>query len=288
LDPQDRTSGSSAVARYYDRNTKRFLLVGRAGESHGIHRQLWGPGVRTPQDAANYVNLLLEEVIRATEPRRPLTILDMGCGVGGTLFHLARAFPEAELVGVTISHRQLEIAEKLSAQEQLVGRIAFRQEDFHIMHLGFEAEVVLAVESFAHSDAPPHFFKSAAEHVRPGGHLLLVDDFLSDEEALLSVAQQRLVQDFRRGWHVRSVCAVSECERAAAEFGLALERNHDLSQLIRLGRPRDKLIARLAPAFSRLRLAGIPFFDNMMGGHALQEGLREGFIEHRLLRFRKK
>jgi cyclopropane fatty-acyl-phospholipid synthase-like methyltransferase len=207
--------------------------------------------------------------------------------VGGTLFHLARGFPEAELIGVTISQRQLELAEKLNGLERLGGRVSFKQADFHTMHLGTQADVALAVESFAHSDAPPHFFKSAAEHVRPGGHLLLVDDFLSDEEALLSVAQQRLVQDFRRGWHVRSVCAVAECERAAAELGLALERNHDLSPLIRLGRPRDRVIARLAPAFSRMRLAGIPFFDNMMGGHALQQGLREGFIEHRMLTFRR-
>jgi SAM-dependent methyltransferase len=298
-------SPTSSVARYYDRNTRRFLLVGRAGQSYGIHRQLWGPGVTKPEDAANYVNLLLEEEIRArvgdastpalpasTAPHPPaqrtLTILDLGCGVGGTLFHLARAFPDSQLIGVTISRQQLEIAEKLSAQEHLQDRVRVEQADFHTMHLGVEADVAIAVESFAHSDAPPRFFKSVAAHLREGGHLLVVDDFLYEDEGLLSDAQRRLVEDFRRGWHVRSVCSVELCVRAAAELGLQLERNADLSPLIRLGRLRDRLIARLSPAFTRLRLAGIPFFDNMMGGHALQEGLRAGFLEHRMLTFRKR
>ena len=52
------------VARYYDSNTGRFLLVGRAGASHSIHRQLWGPGVDTAEDASDYINRLIEDRVR--------------------------------------------------------------------------------------------------------------------------------------------------------------------------------------------------------------------------------
>jgi hypothetical protein len=31
----------------------------------------------------------------------------------------------------------------------------------------------------------------------------------------------------------------------------------------------------------------MPFFGNLLGGHALQVGLREGIFEYRLLVFRK-
>jgi SAM-dependent methyltransferase len=285
-------SGSDRVARYYDRNTLRFLFVGRAGKSYGIHRQLWGPGVLTPSDASGYVNVLLEREIRALEPElhtgpTSLTILDLGCGVGGTLFHLARAFPASRLLGVTLSARQREIAHRLCARLGLEGRCTFELADFQTMRLGIRADVALAIESFVHSATPAAFFESVAGHVREGGHLFVVDDFLAEEESMLGEAERRRVRSFRAGWRATSLCTVEACLQAAARVGLTLARSGDLTGLIRLGRPRDRVIARLTPIFSRLRLGGIPFFDNMMGGDALQTGLREGFLTYRLLHFRK-
>src|SRR5262249_34681151 len=39
------------------------------------------------------------------------TILDLGCGIGGTARMLARAYPQIKVIGVTISARQAEIAQ---------------------------------------------------------------------------------------------------------------------------------------------------------------------------------
>jgi hypothetical protein len=48
------------------------------------------------------------------------------------------------------------------------------------------------------------------------------------------------------------------------------------------------LIAVVAPLFERLGLAGVPFFGNMIGGNALQIGLREGLLRYRMLSFRRR
>jgi ubiquinone/menaquinone biosynthesis C-methylase UbiE len=42
----------------------------------------------------------------------PLTLLDFGCGVGGSLPHLRREFPDAELIGADVSRKSLDIAER--------------------------------------------------------------------------------------------------------------------------------------------------------------------------------
>jgi hypothetical protein len=138
-----------------------------------------------------------------------------------------------------------------------------------------------------HSDTPEAFFESVAAHVREGGHLLVVDDFLAEEESMLGEAERRHVRSFCAGWRATSLCTVATCVRSAGRFGLVPQGSTDLTGLIRLGRPRDRVISRLTPLFARLRLGGIPFFDNMIGGNALQTGLREGFLTYRLLRFER-
>ncbi len=41
-----------------------------------------------------------------------LTLLDFGCGVGGSLPYLRKEFPDAELIGADVSRKSLDIAER--------------------------------------------------------------------------------------------------------------------------------------------------------------------------------
>lgn len=275
------------VARYYDSNTRRFLLVGRAGSSHSIHRQLWGPGVATAEDAADYINRLIKDRIREIGAKPGLTILDMGCGVGGTLFRLAESFPRGQLNGVTISRKQIDIARRLAAQKGLQSRCQFHLGDFQSTKIEVEADVIVAVESFVHAESPARFFGSAVEQLRVGGHLLLADDFLHPDAKALGERPRRYVADFQAGWRVPGLCTPDACRAAAAAVGLDIVGERDLTDLIRLGRPRDRAIALLSPVLRRLGLVDVPFLGNMIGGNALQVGLREGFLKYRFLVFRR-
>ena len=95
------TPSGDPVAHYYDSNTRRFLIVGGGGGTYSLHRQLWGPGVRTTRDAADHINRLIAERIEEIGIGSEVTILDVGCGVGGTLFRLAELFPRSQLHGIT-------------------------------------------------------------------------------------------------------------------------------------------------------------------------------------------
>ena len=276
-----------AIARYYDRNTPRFLLLGGGGGSHSIHRQLWGPGVVTVRAASDYIDLLIADEIRGFDLTEPLSVLDMGCGVGGTMFRLAETFPDSRFVGITISQRQRDIAVRLNARKSLGDRCRFVLGDFQTMELGNKVDLIVAVETFAHSDSPGSFFTAATEHLPDTGYLIVADDFLTEDRSHLSEAARRHIVDFKAGWRLGSLCGVEDCVRAAEGSGLGLAKDVDLSNLVRLGRGRDRVIARLAPLFRRLGLIDVPFFANMIGGNALQIGLREGFLQYHLLVLRK-
>jgi len=277
------------VAHYYDANTRRFLFVGPRGGVHSIHRELWGPGVTTAAESVDYVNGLLAEEIRTGRPDRgrdDLSILDLGCGVGGTMMRLAELLPASHVVGVTISPRQVEIGRRLVGQAGLSGRCAFVLGDMRSVAAGHAHDAVVAVESFVHVDSGSDFFDAAARALRPGGLLLVVDDFLAHPLEELDVAQLQRVDDFRQGWRVPGLSTVESARVAGAAAGFEFRRFEDLSALVRTGRPRDRLISALAPAFRALQLSPVPFFGNMIGGDALQKGLQAGTLRYGMAVFR--
>ncbi|MEX2047662.1 MAG: class I SAM-dependent methyltransferase [Chloroflexota bacterium] len=286
---------SDEVARYYDRNTGRFLLVGSGRGVYAMHRELWGPGVTTARDASDYVHRLLADEIAdrlamrtGADAETAPTVLDFGCGVGGTLFHLADRFPRARLAGVTVSARQVDIARGLAERRGVAERCSFLHGDFQTADLGLIADAVVAVESFAHSESASAFAENAARHLRPGGTLLLVDDFVAFEADALDERRRAWLERFRRGWLVPAICTVERFVREAGTHGLVLERRFDLTPLVRPGsRARDRLSAAVSPLLERLGLARFPFCGNMIGGNALQVGLREGFLRHELLILRQ-
>jgi cyclopropane fatty-acyl-phospholipid synthase-like methyltransferase len=296
------------VAEYYDRNTRRFLLVGRSGGSYAIHRQLWGAGVSTPAQASAHINDLVAEEIRSLGVASPREILDLGCGVGGTLFHLGALFPETRLRGITISPRQVEIAARLAARLGLASRCSVVLGDFTAMtpagatrspgvgsggadpgpaDAEAPADVAVAVESFVHARDRDAFLASAAGQLSPGGLLLVVDDFLAMEEGALTPSMQAAVQRFREGWRVPGLCTPGALQRSAAAAGLIRVRSRDLTPLVRPGRIRDRVIRVLVPLFRGAGLGRGPFFGNMMGGDALQRGIQGGGIQYRMEIFRR-
>ncbi len=275
------------LQRYYDRNTGLFLRIGSSGPGHAIHRGLWGPGVRNGREAAEHINDLIASRIRDCLPREPRALLDLGCGVGGTLFSLARTFSDARLHGVTISARQASIARALAHGKGLGERCAFAQADFEDLDLDLRADAIIAVESFIHSSRPERLLATCRRHLAEDGVLVIVDDFLarpvSPEE---DPSLRETIDTFRTGWRVPGLCPLADLDALARRAGLEPGQTQDLSGLIRTGRPRDWLVSMVSPPARALGLTRRPFWANVVGGNALNRALRSGWIQYRLLALR--
>jgi SAM-dependent methyltransferase len=75
------------------------------------------------EDAFAPLNQALDAVVG-----RPTRALDLGTGTGLAAFLLARRFPEAEVVGVDVAGRMIEVARRNTPPE-LAARVSFRQAD---------------------------------------------------------------------------------------------------------------------------------------------------------------
>ena len=279
----DAPARPDRVAAYYDASTKRFLAVGGSGSALAIHRPLWADGITTSEQAAAHVNTLIGQAAAQAMGRAPRHVCDLGCGVGGTVFHLARTWPDTQFSGLTLSGEQVRLARELAQDDGLADRCHFLQADFtRHPNLLNKADVAIAVESHVHAPSAEAFLQAALAHLAPGGVLVLVDDMLADTRTL-TPKEARLIDSFRKGWRLGHVTPFDSVVTQAESLGYATVAQTDLSHHLHLTRLRDRALRVAGPLAERLGLDRNALFANMIGGNALTEAYRSGLMRYTLL-----
>ena len=276
------------VRTYYDKNTPRFARSHQSAVANAIHREVWGPGVGDEKEAFEYVNSLVMRSITAIAGSfpSPIRVLDLGCGVGGTLFYLAARTP-IDGVGITLSPVGVRLAESLAQETGLFVHCRFLEANYLELPNVGTRHAVYAIESFLHAPDAGRFFRSATAVIPRGGRLIVCDDFLTERAAASTDRKDRHnLEDFRRGWHVGTLITTSQAESKAENAGLRLVDKQDLTPYLRLRRPCDRRIAMLVNLGRGLPFRS-PWWDSWVGGHAIQRCLLTGLIEYHFLVFEK-
>lgn len=275
------------IRSYYDQNTRLFLSLGSSARSQAIHRAVWTGDSRSLDEALNYTNrLVLDQArqLQAGQNASRLRVVDLGCGVGGSLAYLLKHLdPPPLLVGLTISGVQARLG-----QAGLAGACALLQADFQAVPLAAGFDLTYAIESFVHAAQPERFLAEAARLLRPGGRLALCDDFLA-----LRLAQtgpdaggRRWLQAYQHGWRVPNLAPLDEVEHLASRSGLRLVSQQHLTPYLRLRALPDPLARSLLWTGLHLPLRH-PIFPSMLGSLALQQCLKRGLVQYHFLVFAK-
>ncbi len=286
--PSANSTREARVKEYYDHNSRRFLRFGQGGEQAAIHRAVWGPGVVDRAAAFQYVNELvlqrLRDVGSNADDDGPV-VVDMGCGVGASLLYLAERTPLSGL-GVTLSPVQAAMASARFADSVHQGRLRCAQGSF--LQLPVDpgtVDVAFSIEAFIHAADDREFFDEAARVLKPGGRLLLCDDFLVERDPARATARRaRLLDEFVARWHANSLCCPTEL--AALTPHLKLVEDIDLTPYLELGRPRDHLIRAMLALGRHLPIRS-PYWDSLRGGDALQQCLKRQIVSYRFLVFER-
>ncbi len=262
---------SHPLRRYYDANTRLFLRFSASAQTASIHRALWLPGVTRLAQALNAANDLILQQARALSTPAP-RILDLGCGVGATLYHLLRALPAARGVGLTISPVQARLAARRAPAAAHI-----LEADFHALPLAPGFDLAYAIEAFVHAHSAESFLAEAARALRPGGKLALIDDFRGPRHSTWR-------QVYQQGWHAPNLLSVEDVRALAAAHALTLPLDRDLTPHLRL-RALPNPMAGLLLALGRPLAAAHPIVPSMLGSMALQQALRDGAVTYRMLVF---
>jgi len=271
------------IRRYYDRHTPSFVRFGQGAGA--IHRAVWGPGVGSREEAFHHVEDRIAGLIaRASPAHAQPRVVDLGCGVGASLCYLAGRVP-IHGTGVTLSPQQATMATARVAAAGLSDRVVCVEGDYTEVPTGAgDVDLVYAIESFVHGPSPGRFFEQCARVLRPGGVLVICDDFARDTD---TPGAARAIARFRAGWHINTLIGSDELQAVAGAAGFQRESTVDLTPLLELGRVRDRVIALVAPLLGRLPIAR-DRFDHLLGGAALQTCLRRRWIGYDFVVFRRK
>ena len=142
---------------------------------HYVHWGYWEnpkKADRSQEDFFTAMERLNSELLLAADLKDKQSVLDAGCGFGGTLARIQTRWKEMDLVGINIDPRQLDIARR-----QVPG-VSFIEGDACV--LPFEAssfDRVLAVECIFHFPSRLQFLKEAARVLKPNG-LIALSDFV--------------------------------------------------------------------------------------------------------------
>jgi cyclopropane fatty-acyl-phospholipid synthase-like methyltransferase len=172
---------------------------------------------------------LTDIVIALAGPQPGRTVLDVGCGFGGTLEALAK-WPGARLVGVNHDERQLAICRSLTCGASSLSLVAA-----DACALPFAAEsfdCLFCVEAMFHFRSRPAFLQDAGRVLRHGGRAAITDIWLrqpgSDAPWPLEAMEATLRREY--GPWPQLWLTVDDVLATAAAAGLELERLVDATR----------------------------------------------------------
>ena len=125
-------------------------------------------------------------------------VLDLGCGVAGTMAFLRHFCPDFELSGVCSSEKERRVAQWL--HRGYVPAVTVR--DYHDDEMNFyPCDAVYAIESLSHSWDRPAVLANVWMSLVPGGVFLVLDAML-DGDVHHAGGLLKLYEDVRSGFHV--------------------------------------------------------------------------------------
>jgi cyclopropane-fatty-acyl-phospholipid synthase len=158
---------AAAVSHHYDVSNAFYQMV--LGPSLTYSCAVFhDPGDTLEQAQANKYEL----ICRKLDLQPGMRLLDVGCGWGGMVMHAAREHG-VRAVGVTISSRQAELAEKRVGEAGLSDQVAIRLQDYREIDDG-PYDGISSIGMFEHvgESRLAEYFARLHSLLRPGGRVV--------------------------------------------------------------------------------------------------------------------
>ncbi|KPI19082.1 Methyltransferase type 11 [Actinobacteria bacterium OK074] len=176
-------------------------------------------------EAADRLTDLVSGRVGAAAGKR---LIDVGCGIGTPALRVASR-TGAEVVGITVSGKQVERATKSAEAEGLTGQVRFELAD--AMHMPFpdgSFDSAYALESIIHMDRETAL-REIARVIRPGGRIVLTDVY---DRIPAPEGQPSLMHFLAQAWMMSPLIGRDDYPALAEATGLRLVEATDISEQV--------------------------------------------------------
>ena len=213
-----------SVVEHYDGMTRVFYL--QWSPEH-FHFGLFKPGERprhneTPKESEGHARALermVEVIVAPAGIEGHHHVVDAGCGVGGTAFHLVRT-RGCKVTGVNLCRTQLEIAGSKAVMADLGDRTDFEYANCSrsLPFADSSVDVVVNIESARHYSDRRKFLHEVYRILKPGGRIVASDWMARD--AMPASHYRNYIEPLCEDWMMRRLESQSSYTRLLQEAGL--------------------------------------------------------------------
>ena len=171
------------IIKYYSETEFAYKDSWDLDNSLAIHYGYWDQQVKTFPESLIRMNEVMAEAAglkyRGNDRPGDFSILDAGCGIGGSSIFIASAFG-IPVTGISLSERQVEQAKAESAKRKLDSLTSFEVMDYcNTRYPDNSFDIVWGCESICYAADKKKFIDEAYRLLKAGGTLVVADGFVT-------------------------------------------------------------------------------------------------------------
>lgn len=234
------------VADYYNTTQIHYEQWWNLKSSLSLHYGIWEEGVRSFKESLVQTNKTLMNLAEISSADK---VLDAGCGVGGAAIFLCEN-RGVEVVGITLSERQIALAKQSIKAKKLQDKISFSLMDYTQTSFKDESfDVVWACESVSSAMDKTQFIKEAFRILKKGGRLILSDFFLTNKN---QSDPKSLMEKWGATWGISHFVASDVFVADLNKEGFTQVKTYDYTNKIRKSAKRMYYASAMAAVPSEL------------------------------------
>jgi tocopherol O-methyltransferase len=288
------------IGQFYDNSSSLWEAVWGEHMHHGYYGLPGNPTSLLRKDRYQAQIDLIEELLSWGQVQQAQTILDAGCGIGGSTLYLANKFA-ATAVGITLSPKQAQRGGE-RAQEQsipLTTANALKAEHTHGAQVVFQVEnalqtpfadntfdLVWTLESGEHMPDKRLFLQECYRQLKPGGTLLMATWCHRSTDSLagpLTASEQAILRSIYEVYCLPYVISLPEYVDIAQSLNFRHIRSADWSEAVAPFWPAVIQSALEPAVLVKILSAGWSMVQNAVALNLMDTGFKQGLIRYGLL-----
>ncbi len=214
------SNGMDSVTRYYDECYLYYKIFWHSHKNLCLHYGFHDKGQRHDKAVVRMIEVLADKVKVTSKD----SVLDAGCGVGGSSVWLAQNIG-CKVLGIDINHNFVNIAQREAKKRNLDSLVSFHEMNF--CQTAFREnvfDIVWALESSCHAEDKQAFLIEMSRILKPGGHIVIADGYKTRESS-------ELTNDLK-GWAVTDIPSVAEFTDYLTKAGFQHVECEDVSDKV--------------------------------------------------------